>query len=71
MSRWEDSVSRRPVYFHGRRAISFHIFLYVRDTVCFLFSLRQWMHTQTCGQQIADRSLPVAEMPFRIGTVSR
>ena len=29
------------------------------------------MHTRTCGQQIADRSLPVAEMLFRIGTLSR
>ena len=29
------------------------------------------MHTRTCGQQIAERSLPVAEIPFRIGTLSR
>ena len=34
-------------------------------------SPHQRMHTRTCGQQIAERSLPVAEIPFRIGTLSR
>ena len=37
--------------------------------------LARWLIEQrfprTCGQQIADRSLPVAEMLFRIGTLSR
>ena len=37
--------------------------------------LARWLIEQrfprTCSQQIADRSLPVAEMLFRIGTLSR